>query len=176
MKFPVGSKLLGRGVQPGIHLGVDNPERRLQLRGVAFRIVHKKTRIHTEKTRQKRACAVRKVGPRAALDLRKVSLAEAAAHFTLHGFGQLQLRHGTAKATKRTFDRAKRTEFVAESHGETSVLQYANTLLLFAMSVKNYICPVFLCLGDDLILDRMANRGAACCAPTFHTVLLLRGF
>jgi hypothetical protein len=142
-KLRIAGKLFGSSEKPGVNLGVNDTQRRLQLRRIAFRIVHQKTGIDAEETGQQRARAVREVRARATLDLREVRLAEAAAYFLLHGFGQLLLRHRTAEATQGTFDGAKGTEFVAESHRRTHVLQSAKMILLIAICVKDYICIVF---------------------------------
>jgi hypothetical protein len=154
-KLWIGGKLFGAGVQPGIDLGVDGAQRGLQLRRVTFRIVHQKAGIDAEETRQQSARAVREVWPRAALDLREVGLAEAAAHLLLHGLGQFLLRHRTAQTTQGTFYGAERTEFVAESHGGTHLLQSANNVLLFAICVKDYICPTFSSLRE---VQRLPTR------------------
>ncbi len=71
----IGGKLFRTGKQPGIDLGVHGAKSGLQLRRVALRIVHQKSRIDAEETRQKRARAVREVRPCTALNLRKVCLA-----------------------------------------------------------------------------------------------------
>jgi hypothetical protein len=131
------------GIQPGIYLCVDGAKSRLQLGRVAFWIVNQKTGIYAEEPRQERPRAVRQVRPRAALDLREVRLAQPAPYFALHSRSQFLLRHRTAQATQGTFHCAKRTEFVAESHRGTLILQSANNVLLFAICVKNYICPLF---------------------------------
>jgi hypothetical protein len=146
-KLRISGKLFGGSEKPGVNLGVNDTQRGLQLRRIAFRVVHQKTRIDAKETGQQRARAVREVRARATLDLREVRLAKAAAYFLLHGFGQLLLRHRTAEATQGTFDGAERTEFVAESHRRTHVLQSANNVLLFAICVKNYILSVFNALG-----------------------------
>src|SRR5580704_4997619 len=70
----IGGKLFRAGVEPRVDLGVDRAERGLQLRRVALRIVHQKTGINAEETRQQRARAVRQVRARATLDLREVRL------------------------------------------------------------------------------------------------------
>src|ERR1700722_5036511 len=142
-EFRVGGKLFGGGVKPGVNLGVDDAQRRLQLWRVAFRIVHQKTWINAEEPRQQRARAVREMRTRTALDLREVRLAEAAAHFLLHGFRQFLLGHRTAKATQGTFYGAQRTEFVAESHRRTHLLQSATTILLFAILCQELYFPCF---------------------------------
>ena len=142
-KLRVGGKLFGAGEEPGIDLGIDGAERRLQLWRVALRVVHQKTGVDTEETRKKSARTVREVRPRAALYLGKVSLAKAAAYFTFHGFGEFLLGHGAAKATQGTFHGAKRTEFIAESHRRTHLLQFANTILLFAISCQGLYLPCF---------------------------------
>jgi hypothetical protein len=59
------------------------------------------------------------------------------------------LGHRAAEATQGTFYGAERTEFVAESHGGTYLLQSANNVLLFAISVKNNIMPVFNSLQEE---------------------------
>ena len=74
-QFRIGGKLFRAGVEPRIDLGVHNPKRGLQLRRVAFRIVHQKTWIDAEETREQRARAVRQMRACAALDLREVRLA-----------------------------------------------------------------------------------------------------
>src|ERR1700730_1218634 len=142
-KLWVGGELLGGGIEPGVDLGVHDAQGRLQLGRVAFRIVHQKTGIDAEETSEKRARAVRQVRARAAFDLREVGLAQAAAYFLFHGGGELLLGRGAAEATQGTFYGAEGTEFVAESHRRTHVLQYANTILLIAICVKNYIWCVF---------------------------------
>ena len=73
-EFRVGGKLLSAGVEPGIDLGVDDAERRLQLGRVAFRVVHEKTGVDAEETREERARAMSQVRARAAFDLREVGL------------------------------------------------------------------------------------------------------
>src|SRR5580704_4227364 len=162
-KLRIGGKLFGGSIKPGVNLGVDDAQRRLQLRRVAFRIVHQKTGIDAEEARQQSARAVREVRPRTALDLREVRLTEAAAHFLLHSFGQFLLGHRTSESTQGTFYGAERTEFVAESHRRTHLLQYANNVLLFAICVKDYILPVFNSLWTvpsflGLILGKRGER------------------
>jgi hypothetical protein len=44
--------------------------------------------------------------PRTIFNLRKVSLAEAAAEFVLHGLNDFGLRHGAVKTAERTLDGA----------------------------------------------------------------------
>src|SRR5271154_5270411 len=73
-KLRIGGELFRTGVEPGIDLGVDRAESGLQLRRVAFRIVHQKTRIDAEETREQRTSPVREVRARAALNLREVGL------------------------------------------------------------------------------------------------------
>src|SRR5208282_4952574 len=60
-KLRISGKLLRTGVQPGIDLGVHGTEGGLEFRCVALRIVHQKTRINTEETREQRARAVREM-------------------------------------------------------------------------------------------------------------------
>ncbi len=68
-------------------------------------------------------------GPRAALKLRKIRLAQAAAGLPLHGVGHFLLGHRPIQATKGAFDSAKGTDFVAEGHDHTEpLLQYANNI------------------------------------------------
>jgi hypothetical protein len=80
--------------------------------------------------------------------LREVGLAKAAAYFLLHGLCQLLLRHRTAQATQGAFHGAERTEFVAESHRRTHVLQSANTLLLFAILCQELYLICFQCFTE----------------------------
>jgi hypothetical protein len=75
--------------------------------------------------------------------LREVSLAEAAAYFFFHGLRKLLLGHRTTETAQGAFDGAKRTEFIAKSHRGTHLLQSANTILLIAICVKDYICCAF---------------------------------
>src|SRR5580700_8612232 len=152
-QFRIGGKLFGAGIEPRVDLGVHSTERGLQLRRVAFRVVHQKTWIDAEEARQQRARAMREMRPCAALDLREVGLAKAAAYFLLHGLRQLLLRHRTPQAAQGTFHGAERTEFVAESHRRTHLLQSANTILFIAISVKNYIRSVFNTLRELLLPD-----------------------
>src|SRR5580658_7733698 len=155
-QFRIGGKLFRAGVEPRIDLGVHRTKRGLQLRRVAFRIVHQKTRIDAEEARQQRARAVREMRPRAALDLREVGLAKAAAYFLFHGLGQLLLRHRTAQAAQGTFHGAERTEFVTESHRRTHLLQSANTLLLFAILCQELYLPYFQYFTDMNALSMRA--------------------
>jgi len=55
-EFRIASKLFGGSEKPGVNLGVNDTQRRLQLRRIAFRIVHQKTRIDAEETGQACAC------------------------------------------------------------------------------------------------------------------------
>ena len=96
----ISRELLGSGEKPGIDFRVNGPQLRLEPRGVAFRIVHQKSWIHAEESRQQFARCVRQMGPGAILDLREVRLAQAAADFALHRAGQFLLRHRTAQATE----------------------------------------------------------------------------
>src|SRR5882724_269558 len=114
--FRIGGKLLGAGVQPGIDLRVDSTKLGLQALGVALRIVDQKSRVDAEEPSQQFASGLRHVRTHAALDLREVGLAEAAAHFLLHRGGDFELGHGTIQAAKRAFNGAEGAEFVAESH------------------------------------------------------------
>src|SRR5579863_6732433 len=68
-KLRIGGELFGGGVEPGVDLGVDDAQGRLQLGRVAFRIVHQKAGIDAEETREKRARAMSQVRARAAFDL-----------------------------------------------------------------------------------------------------------
>src|SRR5271165_1220446 len=142
-KLRIGGKLFRAAVEPGIDLGVDRSQRGLQLRRITLRIVHQESRIDAEETRQQRACAVREVRTRAALDLREIGLAQAAPHFALHRLSQLLLRHRTAQAAQGTFYGAERTEFVTKSHRRTHILQSANTILLFAILCQGLYYPCF---------------------------------
>src|SRR5260370_10271599 len=138
----IGRELLDSGVKPGIHLGVRHAKLGLQRRGVPVRIVHEKTGIDAEEAREQFARGVRDVRPCAALDLREVCLAEAAAHFAFHGLRQLELRHGTSQAAQGAFDGAEGTEFIAESHRGT----YCNMRFLYRnqqLRVKHKISPLF---------------------------------
>jgi hypothetical protein len=149
-KLRISGKLFRAGVQPGINLGVDSPERGLQLGRVAFRIIDQESGIHAEELREKRTRTVREVRTCPALDLREIGLAQAAADFALHGFSKLLLGHRTAQTTQGTFYGAQRTEFIAESHRRTHILQSANNILFFAISVKNYMLFVFSGLKKNM--------------------------
>src|SRR5215467_4489243 len=60
---------------------------------------------------------MRQVWTRAALDLRKVGLAQAAANLALHGCREFLLRERTTESAKRTFHRSERAKLVTEFHG-----------------------------------------------------------
>src|SRR5580704_5546811 len=74
-KLRISGKLFRAGVEPGIDLRVDRPQRGLQLWRVAFRIIDQESRVDAKELRQKRTRTVREVRPRATLDLREVGLA-----------------------------------------------------------------------------------------------------
>src|SRR5713226_1958939 len=137
----IGRELLDSGVKPGIHLGVRHAQLGLQRRGVPVRVVHEKTGIDAEEAREQFARGVRDVRPGAALDLREVRLAEAAAHFAFHGLRQLELRHGTSQAAQGAFDGAEGTEFVAKSHGKPPI-----AICESYIAISNYVSSTKLAL------------------------------
>jgi hypothetical protein len=117
LKRRIRRKLFGAGKKPGIDFRVDRTQFRLKTWRVTFRVVHEKTWIDTEESRQQLARCVCQMRPGTTLDLREIRLAQTAADLALHRGGQFLLRHGTAQAAERTFDCAEGTEFVAEFHG-----------------------------------------------------------
>ncbi len=117
LKDRIGRELLGAGKKPGIDFRIDRTQFRLKSRRVALRIVHQKSWIDAEESRQEFARCVRQMGPGAILDLREIRLAQTAANLALHRGGQFLLSHRTAQAAERTFDGAEGAEFVAKFHG-----------------------------------------------------------
>src|SRR5262250_1267544 len=114
--FRISREILGAGKEPGINLGVNGAQIRLQTRRVPFRVIHEKSGIDTEEASQQVARRVRQMRTKSAFNLRQVRLAQAAADFALHSLGDFQLSHRTTQATKRAFDGAEGAKFVAESH------------------------------------------------------------
>jgi len=139
LKRRIRRELFGAGEKPGIDFRVDRTQFRLKPGRIPFRVVHQKTRIDAEESRQQLARCVRQVRPGATLDLREIRLAQTAADLTLHRGGQFLLRHRAAQAAERTFDCAEGTEFVAEFHGG---LTYCNLQISYYISLfcqgKNY--------------------------------------
>src|SRR6266436_7268569 len=111
-------ELFSAGKKPGIHFRVNCAQFRLQARCVTLRIVHQKTWIDAEESRQQLACRVRQVRSGAILDLREIRLAQAASDLALHRGSKLLLGHRTAQSAEGTFHSAEGAEFVAEFHGK----------------------------------------------------------
>src|SRR5258708_10056103 len=124
LKRRIRRELFGAGKKPGIDFRVDRPQFRLKPRRIAFRVVHQKTWIDTEESRQQLAGCVCQMRPYATLDLREIRLAQTAADLALHRGAESLLRHRTAQAAERTFHRAEGTKFVAKFHG--NILDYCN--------------------------------------------------
>src|SRR5258708_33559515 len=132
LKRRISCELFGAGKKPGIHFRVDSAQFRLQPRRVASRVVHQKTRIDAEESRQQFAGRVRQVWPGAILDLRGISLAQTAANLGLHRSGQFLLGHRTAQSAKRTFYSAEGAKFVTKFHGR---LTYCNLQICYYISL-----------------------------------------
>ena len=122
MQIPVRGELFGSSEEPGVNLGVNGAQLRLQLRRVALRIANEEAWVDAKEARQKFACRVREMRPGAALKLRKIRLTQAAAGLALHGGSHFLLGHGPVQAAKGAFDGAKGTDFVTEGHIHTQVL------------------------------------------------------
>src|SRR5713226_6569729 len=131
LKRRIRRELFGAGKKPGIDFRVDRTQFRLQPRRIAFRVVHQKTWIDAEESRQQLARCVCQMRPGTTLDLREIRVAQTAADLALHRGGQFLLRHRTAQAAERTFDGPKGAEFVAEFHG--SILTIAICKLYIAI-------------------------------------------
>ena len=135
-------ELFSAGKKPGIHFRVNGAQFRLQARCVTLRVVHQKTWIDAEESRQQLACRVCQMGPGAIFDLREIRLAQAAADLALHRGSKFLLGHRATQSAEGTFHRAEGAEFVAEFHGKPiiAICKYHITYRYF---VKHKIAPVF---------------------------------
>src|SRR5258708_5066220 len=104
LKHGISRELFGAGKKPGIDFRVDRAQFRLKTWRIAFRVVHQKTWINAEESRQQFARCVCQMGPGAILDLREIRLAQTTPDLALHRGGQFLLSHRTAQAAERTFD------------------------------------------------------------------------
>src|ERR1700686_3951394 len=154
LKNRISRELFGAGIKPGIDFRFDRAQFRLKTWRIAFRVVHQKSWIDAEESRQQFARCVRQMRPGAILDLREIRLAQTAADLTLHRGGQFLLCHRTAQAAERTFDCAEGAEFVAEFHGG---LTYCNLQIYYYVSLfcqaQNYAC--FQQLTDTIHIRRL---------------------
>src|SRR5260370_2500105 len=145
-------ELFGAGKKPGINFRVDGAQFRLQPRRVAFGVVHQKTWIDAEESRQQFAGRVRQVWPRAILDLREIRLAQTAANFVLHRSGQFLLGHRTAQPSKGTLDCAEGAKFVTKFHGRLTYsnlqIYYYISLFCQAKSAVPHYCPILFIVNE----------------------------
>src|ERR1700682_4063142 len=154
LKHRISGELFGAGIKPGIDFRFDRAQFRLKTWRIAFRVVHQKSWIDAEESRQQFARCVCQMWPGATLDLREIALAQTAADLALHRRGQFLLSHRTAQAAERTFDCAEGAEFVAEFHGG---LTYCNMQIYYYVSLfcqaQNYAC--FQQLTDTIHIRRL---------------------
>src|SRR5260370_10316359 len=141
LKRRIGRELFGAGKKPGIDFRVDRTQFRLQPRRIAFRVVHQKTWIDAEESRQQLAGCVCEMGPGATLDLREIRLAQTAADLALHRGGQFLLRHRTAHAAERTFDGPKGAEFVAKFHGNIQIIAICESYIAICNLSSEIVLP-----------------------------------
>src|SRR5258708_3699488 len=140
LKRRIRRELFGAGKKPGIDFRVDRPQFRLQPRRIAFRVVHQKTWIDTEESRQQLARCVCQMRPGATLDLREIRLAQTAADLALHRGGQFLLRHRTAQAAERP-STARRERSLSPSFMETSLTIAICKLYIAMCNLSSEIVP-----------------------------------
>src|SRR5260370_14464617 len=141
LKRGIRRELFGAGKKPGIDLRVDRPQFRLKPRRIPFRVVHQKTWIDAEESRQQLARCVCQMRPGATLDLREIRLAQTAADLALHRGGQFLLCHRTAQAAERTFDGPKRAEFVAKFHGNIRIIAMCKSYIAICNLSSEIVLP-----------------------------------
>src|ERR1700694_2177194 len=160
LKRRIGRELFGAGIKPGIDFRFDRAQFRLKTRRIAFRVVHQKSWIDAEESRQQFARCVCQMRPGAILDLREIRLAQTAADLALHRRGQFLLSHRTAQAAERTFDCAEGAEFVAKFHGSLPVIAICKTYIAICnLSSKIVHCTHFLYIYEfNWFISLLVNR------------------
>src|SRR5712691_2114300 len=114
---------LGAADQPQVEVVFQRPYIGRQLGVVSLRVVNEIPGMDFEETRERHPRRVRQVRPNAALDLRKVRLADRNADLALDRLRKRLLRQLAMEATESAFHGTEETDFFAECHNKS---QYPN--------------------------------------------------